>query len=125
MTGKKPQLLIGADNSGLLVNSDPEVSDLDNSLDSDGVADDDDELDKLIDCTGGAKAAHDHDKNSILNRDYGDEVPPPSLPPVSEQLAKTVSKWMRVTPSREEISELFKKVITPDNIDGLKTSQDK
>ena len=57
--------------------------------------------------------------NSILNREYGEELPPPSLPSMSDQLAKTISKWAHITPNREVVKELFKEIIGPDNVTGL------
>ena len=111
--------------SGDLVENN-EVSDYD-SLGSDG--DHDDELDDLIDSgpatvsSGPSNTVHAPvTKNSsinILNREYGDEQPPPVLPAVSEQLAKTVTKWMRVAPSREVIKGMFKEIVIPDNIEGI------
>ena len=97
--------------------SDNELSDMD-----------DDELDKLIDGpemnqignhsstnTLNATAS----ANTILNREYGEDLPPPSLPSVSDLLANTVTKWSRITPSRDSVRELFKEIIGPDNVRGL------
>ena len=100
-----------------------EVSDLDSSL----ISEDEAEIDILIDpseATGpwqNSSIAHGDNKNeSILDREYGDDAPPPSLPPISEKLAKTISKWLRVAPPKEFVHDLFKKVLQPDNVDGLK-----
>ena len=38
---------------------------------------------------------------------------------VSDLLANTVTKWSRITPSRENVRELFKEIIGPDNVRGL------
>ena len=59
------------------------------------------------------------DDNSILHAEYGDDEPPPKLPPVSEPLAKIISKWLRVTPSRDEIKLLFRDCLLPENVEGL------
>ena len=97
--------------------SDNELSDMD-----------DDELDNLIDgpeinqignhsSTNTLNATS--TANTILNREYGEELQPPSLPSVSDLLANTVTKWCRITPSRESVRELFKEIIGPDNVRGL------
>ena len=57
--------------------------------------------------------------DAILNRDYAGEAPHPTLPPVSEKLAKVVSSWLRVTPAREKIKDLFKNTLYPSNVEGL------
>ena len=90
---------------------------------------DDDELDHLID---GPDINNDNIQNnsstttpvitttnSILNREYGEELSPPSLPSVSEQLANAFSKWACVTPSRDLVKDLFKEINGPDNVKGL------
>ena len=57
--------------------------------------------------------------DDILDRDYGEEQPRPCLPDVSAKLAKAVSTWLRVTPPRDKIKELFKITMIPGNVDGL------
>ena len=59
------------------------------------------------------------DVNSIMSTEYGDEEPPPKLPPVSAPLATTVTKWLHVTPGREIIKNMFKDCLVPDNVKGL------
>ena len=58
---------------------------------------------------------HGPDQISILHAEYGEDEPPPKLPPVSEPLAKTVSKWLYVTPDRDQIKALFRECLTPEN----------
>ena len=94
--------LVVNEETELLHDNTSEVSDLDSSM----ISEDEAEIDTLIDpknATGliTSNATGDNDTDSILNREYGDEAPPPSLPSVSKQLAKTVTKWLRVTPPRE------------------------
>ena len=113
--------LVVNEETELLHDNTSKVSDLDSSM----ISEDEAEIDTLIDpknATGliTSNATGDNDTDSILNREYGDEAPPPSLPSVSEQLAKTVTKWLRVTPPREFVWDLFKKMLQPDNIEGLK-----
>ena len=62
---------------------------------------------------------HGPDKNSILHAEYGEDEPPPKLPPVSELLAKTVSKWLHVTSNRDQLKVLFHDCLIPDNVEGL------
>ena len=57
--------------------------------------------------------------DDILDHDYREEQPRPCLPDVSPKLAKAVSTWLRVTPPREKIRELFKMTMVPGNVDGL------
>ena len=105
-----------------------EVSEL--GIDSDL---DDDDLDALIQgpsslngsrsnrtttATGLDTSSNGND-SSVLKRDYGEDLPPPTLPSVSEPIAHTVTKWLRMTPGREKIREMFKSIILPANIDGL------
>ena len=59
------------------------------------------------------------DQNSVLHVEYGEDELPPKLPPVSGPLAKTVSKWLRVTPNRDQIKALFHDCLIPDNVEGL------
>ena len=58
----------------------------------------------------------------ILNREYDVEVEKNVLPPVSERLAKTMSKWLRLTPNREKIKQCFQETsgLMPENVEGLK-----
>ena len=62
---------------------------------------------------------HGSGQNSILHAEYGEDKPPLKLPPVSEPLAKTVSKWLCVTPGRDQIKELFHECLTLENVEGL------
>ena len=57
--------------------------------------------------------------DAILAREFASEEPWPSLPPVSEKLAKAVTEWMRVTPKREKIKEMFNETLVPENVEGL------
>ena len=55
----------------------------------------------------------------ILNIDYGGDLPCSTLPPVSDKLAKIVTTWLRVTPTREKVKELFQSTLIPVNVEGL------
>ena len=57
--------------------------------------------------------------DAIFAREFGGEEPRPSLPPVSEKLVSAVTTWMRVTPNREKIKEMFQEALLPDNVEGL------
>ena len=57
--------------------------------------------------------------DAILARDYGGNSPRKTLPGVSTKLAEIVNTWMRVTPRREHIRELFKEVLLPENVESL------
>ena len=59
--------------------------------------------------------------NDILEKEYGIIVPKMQTPPVSEKLAIAVSKWLRETPNREKIKELFNETAgqNPENVQGL------
>ena len=59
--------------------------------------------------------------NDILEKEYGITVPKMQKPPVSEKLAIAVSKWLRETPNREKIKELFNETAgqNPENVQGL------
>ena len=98
------QLILGAgDEGGLLHDPPSDVSDYD-SLDSG----DEDEFDGLIDGKSTSSLPVSRPESPlkaslILMREYGDEDPAPVLPPVSKQLAKTVTKWLRVTLPRDSI----------------------
>ena len=129
----KSQLLVSKDDGGRVVQrkapdheDSSEVSDLES-----GASDEDELLESIINDNEVVTAVDlgtdtsqgeivTHSSNSILDTEYGDEVPPPTLPPVSKQLAKTVTKWLRVSPKRETIKTYFKQALLPDNVDGLK-----
>ena len=55
----------------------------------------------------------------ILNAEYGGETPRPTLPPVSDALAKTMTKWLRDHPTREKIKSFFQEALVPPNVEGL------
>ena len=57
--------------------------------------------------------------DAILAREFAVEEPRPSLPAVSEKLALAVTSWMRNTPKREKIREMFREVLVPENVEGL------
>ena len=57
--------------------------------------------------------------DAILAREFGVEEPRPSLPAVSEKLALAVTSWMRNTPKREKIREMFREALVPENVEGL------
>ena len=135
---KRKQLLISAANeSGILIDdvdtaddeqdnptdSHSEVSD---QFDSASLTSDNELLDDIIELSKSPHKADPSsnpglvpDQNSILHAEYGEDEPPPKLPPVSGPLAKTVSKWLRVTPNREQIKLLFRECLTLENVEGL------
>ena len=56
----------------------------------------------------------------ILTREYNNEIPIPVLPPVDTTLADIITKWCRIPPKRDEVKELFKEALLPENVSGLK-----
>ena len=56
--------------------------------------------------------------DAILAHDFGGEEPRPTLPPVCSKLAEVVTDWLRVTPKREKIKEMFREIHVPCNIAG-------
>ena len=59
------------------------------------------------------------DEDAIVAREYGGAAPKKSLPAVSSKLAEMVNLWMRVTPKREQIKEMFTEALIPENVDSL------
>ena len=135
---KRKQLLISATNeSGILINdvdtADDEQdnpadghSEVSDQFDSASLTSDNELLDDIIELSKSPRKADpssnpglEPDQNSILHAEYGEDEPPPKLPPVSGPLAKTVSKWLRVTPNREQIKLLFHECLTLENVEGL------
>ena len=57
--------------------------------------------------------------DSIIEDEYCEEVVTPHLPPVEEKLAKIVTNWLHVAPSRKKVKEMFKRCMLPENIEGL------
>ena len=59
--------------------------------------------------------------NEIMDYDYGVNKEESFLPPVSDRLANTISKWLKETPKREKVKELFDKMsgLRPLNVTGL------
>ena len=59
--------------------------------------------------------------NEILESEFEEKIIKKLLPPVSGKLAITMSRWLRETPKREKIKELFAELseLKPDNIEGL------
>ena len=58
--------------------------------------------------------------DAILNKDFTDVKPTPTLPPISSKLAAVVTDWMRQAPSRDKVKELFQNTLLPANVPGLK-----
>ena len=106
---KRKQLIVSATNeSGLMINrleDDEEAdghSELSDHFDSASLASDNEVLDDIIGSLNSksphkadpsSNPGHGPDQNSILHAEYGEDEPPPKLPPVSEPFAKAVSKW--------------------------------
>ena len=135
---KRKQLLVSAANeSGILLddvdtadeepdNPNDGHSEVSDQFDSASLPSDNKLLDDIIEPSKSPRKADPSsnpglvpDQNSILHAEYGEDEPPPKLPPVSGPLAKTVSKWLRVTPNREQIKLLFCDCLTPENVEGL------
>ena len=57
--------------------------------------------------------------DAILAREYGGEPPRQFLPSVSPKLADIVNNWLRITPKREKIKDMFKSALLPENVEGL------
>ena len=57
--------------------------------------------------------------DAILSKEYGLVQSKPGLPDVLEMLSKTVITWLRETPKREQIKELFRDTLMPLNVPGL------
>ena len=58
---------------------------------------------------------------AILIKEYGDLPPQKLMPPVSEKLAEVMSQWLRETPKRQKIKQLFEESaeLMPENVKGL------
>ena len=57
--------------------------------------------------------------DTFLTSEYCEEEKCPSLPPVSDTLAGIVTSWLRTTPKKEKVKELFKSALLPENVEGL------
>ena len=130
---KHKQLIINAANESSIMldaieddQDNDSHSEVNDHFDSASLPSDNELLDDIIEpskspCNADPSSDPEHgpDQNSILHAEYGEDELPPKLPPVSEPLAKTVSKWLRVTPNRDQIKVLFHDCLTPDNVEGL------
>ena len=57
--------------------------------------------------------------DDIFCQDYIVEPQTRHSDPVSDTLATTLSNWCRIPPQKENLKELFKSAMTPENVEGL------
>ena len=59
--------------------------------------------------------------DNILNNEYVTAIESKFAAPIADKLAATISKWLRETPKREQIKELFVETsdLIPENVEGL------
>ena len=61
----------------------------------------------------------DGDVDEFISQQYSEEPLHSFLPPVSQKLAETITRWCCNVPEREKIKTMFETTLVPENVTGL------
>ena len=105
--------LRGNDGSGSEVsdNASRDHDDVNNMLDVNDVP--------PVDVHGSANNSNNVSVDSILSGEYEEIEVKNQLPPVDEKLSSIVTRWLHSAPPRDQIKDLIKQSLLPENIPGL------
>ena len=76
-------------------------------------------LDELINDNRVENTSDSNAVSELIHAEYCETIPVQELPPIDSELSKIVTSWLRVTPSREKVKDLFKECLLPSNVEGL------